>query len=201
MAIRAVPDRNVIVADKSCFQQQQQLQQQPVVGLAIATCCHHACSYEDYAGKEWYHQTGKFTVAEFEVLKIWSGWAALLEDDLKKYNKKGNAGENEEEEEETAIDQLATATVDNNENNTKKNINISSHSKVEATTDTIAAASLRPTGITREEMALLGWKTKRILDQGRVEHINKHYNMIAKQIKYCDRSLSPECVMIIATQK
>jgi hypothetical protein len=24
------------------------------VGISIATCCHHACHFPDYAGRDWY---------------------------------------------------------------------------------------------------------------------------------------------------
>ncbi len=59
---------------------------------------------------------------------------------------------------------------------------------------------IRPTNITSEQMQILGWKVKRIIDQGRVEYINKYYKMTAKQVRYCERRLSPECVLLVATQ-
>ena len=59
---------------------------------------------------------------------------------------------------------------------------------------------IRPTNITSEQMQVLGWKVKRIIDQGRVEYINTQYRMNAKQVRYCARRLSPECVLLVATQ-
>jgi hypothetical protein len=46
-------------------------------GLAIATCCHHACNWRDYLGREWLAAQG-VSPAEFDVMKIWSGWAHTL---------------------------------------------------------------------------------------------------------------------------
>lgn len=45
-------------------------------GVSIATCCHHACNWTDYLGREWLDSLG-FTAAEFSVMKSWSGWATL----------------------------------------------------------------------------------------------------------------------------
>ena len=42
-------------------------------GVAIATCCHHACSWEDYVGATFLKTEGGVTAAEFEVLRQWSG--------------------------------------------------------------------------------------------------------------------------------
>ena len=67
----------------------------PRAGLSIATCCHHACVWEDYVGREWLAAQG-FTAAEFNVLKYWSGWAFAL----KGSGSRGRDDEKEKEEEE-----------------------------------------------------------------------------------------------------
>jgi hypothetical protein len=59
---------------------------------------------------------------------------------------------------------------------------------------------IRPVNISSEQMQQLGWRVKRVLDQGRVEYINTQYHMRAKQVRYCERRLSPECVLLVATQ-
>lgn len=46
-------------------------------GVAIATCCHHACSSVDYCGYHWLHAQG-IDDAEFDILRQWSGWAHAL---------------------------------------------------------------------------------------------------------------------------
>ena len=49
---------------------------QRVRGLGIATCCHHACSWEDYCGADWLREKG-FSGHEFELLKFWTGTSSL----------------------------------------------------------------------------------------------------------------------------
>jgi tRNA:m4X modification enzyme len=43
-------------------------------GLAIATCCHHACQYHDFYGKKYISEHG-FSSSEFNLMCRWSGWA------------------------------------------------------------------------------------------------------------------------------
>ena len=58
----------------------------------------------------------------------------------------------------------------------------------------------RPTNITYANMAETGKKVKRILDQGRVKFL-QNLGLRASQIKYCHPSLSPECIMIVASRQ
>ncbi|CAN0371764.1 unnamed protein product, partial [Scytosiphon promiscuus] len=44
-----------------------------VGGVAIATCCHHACSWRDYAGREFLVQQG-FSARDFEAMRRISAW-------------------------------------------------------------------------------------------------------------------------------
>lgn len=46
-------------------------------GMSIATCCHHACIFDDYCGREWLSEQG-ISRDEFNLLKFWSGWAFAL---------------------------------------------------------------------------------------------------------------------------
>ncbi len=46
-------------------------------GLGIATCCHHACLYEDYTGHSFLRLHGISSRLEFDIIKHWSGWATL----------------------------------------------------------------------------------------------------------------------------
>ncbi|EQC30576.1 hypothetical protein SDRG_11634 [Saprolegnia diclina VS20] len=43
-------------------------------GLAIALCCHHACSWDDYVNPTYLKELG-FSAADFKVLVSLSGWA------------------------------------------------------------------------------------------------------------------------------
>lgn len=60
--------------------------------------------------------------------------------------------------------------------------------------------SHRPAEVrTRRDMSRVGGMVKRILDQGRVLYL-RSLGLEARQVQYCEPSLSPECFMIIATQ-
>ena len=140
-----------------------------VQGLAIATCCHHALSYQDYTGIELLRHYN-ISSKEFDVLKTWSGWinASRAAAGGSRSHTEGRADEEEEENEHTFTEGKPNST--------------------------------RPTGITTEEMVVLGRKIKRIFDAGRVQHLQSlGFNSL--QIQYCESSLSPECVMIIANRR
>jgi hypothetical protein len=168
-------------------------------GVAIATCCHHACSWEDYTGCEWLQARG-LSSQEFDVMKVWSSWAHTLTKKIRtaeelaarklsahevadapetskeesKESKGGGGGggggdKEEEEEEDHGVD------------------------------PSLASSVPRPAGISLKEMSVIGRMVKRIFDQGRVAYLQR-LGMKAHQRRYCDESLSPECYMIIATQ-
>jgi tRNA:m4X modification enzyme len=48
-------------------------------GVAIATCCHHRCTWESYVGKAWWREFLGGTAAEFEACRVLSSWAIIGE--------------------------------------------------------------------------------------------------------------------------
>ena len=56
----------------------------------------------------------------------------------------------------------------------------------------------RPKNITREEMKSTGIKIKRILDFGRIEFVKNVVKINIDLVKYCDDSLSPECMLLLS---
>jgi hypothetical protein len=50
-------------------------------GVAIATCCHHACSWADYVGKRFFRDVLSATPVDFERMRMLSSWGVLLPDD------------------------------------------------------------------------------------------------------------------------
>ena len=46
-----------------------------LLGLAVATCCHHRCTWRDFVGKRLFLSLG-FTPAEFEVVCYMCAWAS-----------------------------------------------------------------------------------------------------------------------------
>lgn len=73
------------------------------VGLAVATCCHHACSHSDYAGQRWLTQTG-ISADEFALLRRWSGWANV---DLTKPRSTSKEVEGVQDEHAVPVEQQA----------------------------------------------------------------------------------------------
>ena len=185
------------------------------LGISIATCCHHACHFPDYTGRDWYLSQG-FTSEEFEVLKKWSGWANTGAGSHRHSSTAGVAVEDDDQQEEEERKQNEglegqvqvpnTQPIKDISSSTDKDSNniIATPSPTPAPAPAAAAVAVtsvvRPAGISADDMKALGWKVKRILDQGRVEFINSQYSMRARQVRYCDRELSPECVMIVATE-
>ena len=48
-----------------------------VQGFAVATCCHHRCSWQHYVGKPLFKRLG-FSPDEFEVISWMTGAAMIL---------------------------------------------------------------------------------------------------------------------------
>jgi tRNA:m4X modification enzyme len=157
-------------------------------GLAIATCCHHACIWEDYVGQDWLRTAGGFSKAEFNVMKIWCGWAHTLRTCIERRNNAmSNAGSNSSANDDDVVDGTNTETA---------------AEPVEHVVDTIKLnAIIRPENVSYEDMSRIGLMSKRILDQGRVNFLQQYYQFEASQHQFCSPSLSPECVVIVGRHK
>lgn len=46
-------------------------------GIAIATCCHHLCSWDAFVGKRFFREALGSTAAEFEALRMLSSWGCM----------------------------------------------------------------------------------------------------------------------------
>lgn len=143
--------------------------------VAIATCCHHACQYDDYTGHKWLMECS-ITRDEFEIIKFWSGWANLPTDGT------------------SSADSCKTDSDPVKDTSTEANTD---HACVALKNDIP-----RPVGLSQDAMKVYGKKIKRILDYGRVLYLQgevgfNHVNMV----KYCDDKLSPECMLIIASDE
>lgn len=156
-------------------------------GLAIATCCHHACSYSDYCGFEFLQRHG-FTRAEFEVLTVWSAWAHTL-DNSSGNSKKAKPSSN-------VLSQL----VDRASNSISSAHDACKEHEIDTYISPLRALrSLvpRPSHLSNLEMSVVGKQIKRILDQGRVDYL-KSLGFDAKTVRYCSSDLSPECYVVVA---
>jgi tRNA:m4X modification enzyme len=142
-------------------------------GLGIATCCHHACNFDDYVGHRWLSERS-ISRSEFNILKQWSAWATL--DRVADYRKP---------KQESTEQQVQHDKVNGEE-------------EEEDHAAPVVSDSIRPVGLTAEQMLDIGKKTKRFLDFGRVRYMREELGMSAELVYYCDSKLSPECVMIVA---
>lgn len=151
-------------------------------GLGLATCCHHACKYNSYCGRYWLENICNITEEEFEVMKSWSGWASL---GLTGVKYRGSSLEIDQDNQEN--DLISNEEDDNDEDNTHPSAPIP-----------VTPSSLN---LSQKEMRHIGQAVKRILDYGRVYHLRNELNMDAKLVKFCKPNLSPECYMIVASEK
>jgi tRNA:m4X modification enzyme len=68
------------------------LPEQIEASLCIATCCHHACTWESYVGRELFKDLVNMTEAEFMQLRVASSWATAKKDDHADAGGTGGAG-------------------------------------------------------------------------------------------------------------
>lgn len=139
------------------------------MGIAIATCCHHACSIQDYSGQSWIRSIG-FTETEFELMSSWSGWAHI---DINNIHH-------------------SKLTSQEQQHSIEKEVNDEKHI-ISINTSNIQ----RPKNISAIEMIQVGQMIKRILDQGRIEFL-RSLGYEANQVRFCDPKYSPECMLILA---
>jgi tRNA:m4X modification enzyme len=150
-------------------------------GVCIATCCHHACDWRDYINPDWLLSCG-FTSHEFKVMTHWSGWAhtvgngvRLAKEGDKRPTEPSPAAEGEESVEQDDKNEHSIPATD------------------------LGHPSHRPRGLSYEDMSRVGKMVKRILDHGRVLYL-RAMGFAVCQRRYCDKELSPECYLILATR-
>lgn len=167
-------------------------------GLAIATCCHHACIFEDYVGRDWLQNEFQVTEEEFNLIKSWSGWATL---DRTPAMRRGKAWfeRNESKIEITtgegveAPDKISSLEEDEKYEDEH---DIGTNLMEEEAGNQKVLESL----ISHQDRPAVGRKIKRILDFGRRMYLKENLNFPSSTLtQYCDESLSPECFMILAT--
>lgn len=161
-----------------------------------------------------------FTASEFELLKYWSGWAHTLkprtattttttaaasDSESGDVNNEKNSVEHHEVDHQAVDSHNSNSHIaddehnlDNNDDDFLDTINPSSSSAPPLPSTSVP----RPDGITPAEMAHVGWMIKRIFDHGRVQYLKAYMGFSgAKQVVYCDPSLSPENCLLVATRQ
>ncbi len=172
------------------------------VGVCVATCCHHACSWADYAGKQWLQDAG-FTREEFNLLKHWSGWCTGLQGWWSGFasarrgglvQKEGDsAGPSEKRSrvENRIGDKDGIQEGDQDREGVSNVLECNGHGPVPG------GDFPRPPNISSEAMARAGYITKRVLDEGRCQAL-KATGLQVRQVQYCSPRESPECFVILA---
>ena len=155
-----------------------------------------------------------FTASEFELLKYWSGWAHTLKprttttaaanDSESGHHMKDKDSAEHHETDHQPIDSRSNNTADEGHNFDDADAFDTTHPDPASTSSPpLPSASVpRPDGITPAEMAHVGWMIKRIFDHGRVHYLQSYMGFTgAKQVVYCDPSLSPENCLLVATRQ
>jgi tRNA:m4X modification enzyme len=171
-------------------------------GLAIATCCHHACTYDDYVGREIFLDECQITREEFDVLKYWAGWATLDDATLaRKRFKNNHDGGSENASNDDPVnpepENMAKSEEGNEvaENDEEEALHKPSPSWNES------YGSIVEQILDYQEMLEIGRKIKRILDFGRLLYLAQNLKLSPKLLQYCDEKYSPECYLLLATEQ
>jgi tRNA:m4X modification enzyme len=146
-----------------------------VAGLGIATCCHHCCNWDDYVGRDFLASKG-ITGAEFSVMCGWTSWAtSLCMHTAKTEGRKGDGEAEGKAEVEVEHSVTGERQLRSNERH-------------------------RPRDTQPSALRLAGWWAKRAIDEGRAAFL-RSLGMDAFQRYYCDKDVTPECVMLVGTPK
>ncbi len=198
------------------------------VGVAVASCCHHCCNWQDYSGRHWLESL-KFSqnelgteadsniytgirAAEFAALTHWSGWATGLAGEWS--GRRGSKAE-----------PLLPVSGRNGDNGVELANAPTSYEKAPAAFSGQVASSLvnaqtgvkgpsrhsksssfidshvpRPANLSPKDMAEAGFMAKRLLDHGRVVYL-RSLQMRAAQVRFCSPRLTPECYLILASSQ
>jgi tRNA:m4X modification enzyme len=176
--------------------------------VCIATCCHHACSFEDYVGKDWYLAQG-FSSQEFHTMCGWSSWFsgdpkrvsitrinrkrkedALTPPPLEPSGdyKDGNG------QVDQALDGKSSGLRDVEEEEEDEE-------EEEREPHVMTPIGKRPAELSKERMAEIGHKVKRLLDYGRLLFMRRELGIAAEMMCYCEQELSPENFALISVQR
>ncbi|KAL1512375.1 hypothetical protein AB1Y20_005633 [Prymnesium parvum] len=149
-----------------------------VNSVAIATCCHHKCTWPTYVNPAFLQGLG-FDEADFQLLVLMSSWATAAKPACSRAPANGSR--------EKATGEVGEADGRDEEGE---------HGAADA-----AAAELGNTlrdVLSEAERVAVGWQCKRLLDSGRQRFLEAH-GYRAWQEQYVDSQVSPENVLLLAT--
>lgn len=175
-------------------------------GVAIATCCHHACQYDDYVGREMWLDRFGVTREEFDVAKYWSAWATLDLAQAHLRKRKRGEGEGEKEGEVVEDKKKKTSEEKEEEDDVEEEGEPSQHTSV-LTDAKVKEVQSRyrdviEARLTYEEMRDYGRKIKRVLDFGRLLYLKEVLRLRTTAVQqYCEESYSPEAFLLLGSSR
>lgn len=194
-------------------------------GVAVATCCHHLCSWRTYVNKAFFRRLG-FSPAEFHMLTWLTSWCVSgpkfgehRGPDAGSLDELKSPGESPENVSDRLTGKLippnSAAAVSRSETIEKAEAGSEEGRKEGSFASDIASNSLEVNGASNGSVAPqtpiwdalspsqrieLGQKCKRLIDTGRLEWLAEHKGFAAELIEYVDEEVSPENRLLVATR-
>lgn len=149
----------------------------PVDGLCVACCCHHRCEWVSYVAKEFLTDECGFDPDDFFWLTRMTTWATC------------GSGRPRKRQDSKTAEEGSEPAIHNTEDASPKEQEVAGNRYARLGLDD---ASYR---------AEIGWRVKRILDEGRVRYAKGVLGLKrARLVHYCPKDVSPENVLLIASK-
>lgn len=163
------------------------------LGLGVATCCHHRCSWQHYIAQDVILELG-FSPEEFEIFSYFTSWAlcghfGTSNSSTRKSNKNGK-----------------DANDSGRDNGHATCVGVSEAKEEEESIEGGVEERINGGGwrlhhsFPREERQLIGKQCKRLIDYGRVEWLRRN-GFDAIEVLYCDPESSGENRLVLARPK
>jgi tRNA:m4X modification enzyme len=166
-----------------------------LLGLGIATCCHHRCCWQHYVAQDVILELG-FSPEEFEILSYCTSWALCGHGGA---TSKTSADRKRKGKDSTQDGtQNAAGCEDIEEESNEEEVNEEELNEDEGDDDD--GAWRLHHSLSREARQLVGKQSKRLIDYGRVEWLCRN-GFDAIEVLYCDPECSGENRMILARRR
>jgi len=162
-------------------------------GIAIATCCHHRCTWEGYVNTAFLAELG-LGETEFKALALISSWCTGC---------RGHGGSARSSGGAAAADEAAEAAGEIGEIGEIGELGDAGGGEEHAAADDAAARLGSRLGdqlegaLDARARAHLGWQAKRLLDTGRARYLQQRGYRVHMQA-YVPEHVSPENVLLLA---
>ncbi|CAN0403335.1 unnamed protein product, partial [Phaeothamnion confervicola] len=187
----------------------------PVAGVAIATCCHHACNWDDYVGRALFLREG-FDRVDFEAICKMSGWvnkpfqlrAKISASNCGRGGSDGSGGggacegsDSDDEGEWHGANAEDAAPVDATVAAAADGTAVAAAKHLASSSSVVGAEEAESRTAEADRRTLLGRRCKRLIDAGRVEFLQEELGLsTARIVQYCDARVTPENALILASR-